>query len=90
MTINTTYDIGETVFFKCIRGKEPEYIYGEIVRISVYKSKDAYNIRYTVKYHYYGETLTTDRWEDDLVKEDLTGAAMPRLYQVVLPSKEET
>ena len=35
LAIEAVYDIGETVYFKCLRGKEPEYIQGEIVRISV-------------------------------------------------------
>ncbi len=90
MTVNSAYDIGEKVFFKCWRDKEPRYIEGEIIRVSVYKSKDAFNIRYSIDYTLGAEILTTDRWETDLIKEDLTGSAMPKLLQVVLPPKEET
>lgn len=90
MTVNSKYDIGEKVYFKCWRNNELRYIDGEITRVSVYKSKDSYNIRYSIGYTLGAEFLTTDRWETDLIKEDLTGSAMPKLLQVVLPPKEET
>lgn len=73
MNISTCYNIGDTVFFKCIRTPETSYIDGEIVRISVYKSKDAYNIRYAIQYFLEGQTLMTDRWEEDLCMEDADG-----------------
>lgn len=87
MMVNSAYDIGEKVFFKCWRNKEPCYIKGEIIRISVYKSKDAYNIRYSINYILDAEILTTDRWETELIQEDLAGFAMPKLLQVAFPPK---
>lgn len=88
MIIRTLYCIGETVFIKCYRGKDPEYLQGEIEKITV-SPGDACNIRYQIRYVYDGEVFYTDRWENDLVREDLTGSAMPRVYQVVIPEKEE-
>lgn len=84
MVVNTMYEIGEEVFFECWCGKTPSYIKGEIVRLSVYKNK---SIRYHIIYSFSGETLETDRWENDLVREDLTGSAMPRVFQVRNPQK---
>lgn len=88
MIVSTLYSLGETVFIKCYRGKDPEYLQGEIEKIMVSQG-DACNIRYQIRYVYDGEVLYTDRWENDLVGEDLTGFAMPRAYQVVIPEKEE-
>ena len=51
LSIDAAFDIGEKVYFKCYRGKEPEYIQGEIIRISVTKNKEGYNIRYSHKRH---------------------------------------
>lgn len=87
MIVSTLYDIGESVFFKSYRWEEPEYLQGEIERITVSRS-GACNIRYHIRYVYGGEVLYTDRWENDLVNEDLTGSAMPRVYQVIVPQEE--
>lgn len=86
MNVSTAYEIGEEVYVKCYRGKESQYIKGEIIRFSVYKSKEKYDIRYSVRYIYGNKVFTTDRWENDLIKEDLTGSAMPKLLEIVLPN----
>lgn len=83
MNVSTAYEIGEEVYVKCYRGKEPQYIKGEIIRFSVYKSKEKYDIRYSVRYIFGNEVFTTDRWESDLIEQDLTGSAMPKLLVIV-------
>ena len=85
MIVDTLYDLGETVFLKCYRGEDPEYLQGEIERIAL---SDTCNIRYHIRYVYEGEVFYTDRWENDLAREDLTGSAMPRAYQVIVPKEE--
>ena len=82
MVVNTKYEIGEEVFVKTYRGTEPMYVKGEIIHLSVHKGK---HIRYHIIYQFSGDTLATDRWEDDLIEEDLTGSAMPRIIQVRIP-----
>ena len=86
MTINTVYDIGERV---CIRNyRTKEYIVeGEISRISIYKGGA---IKYRIHYISEDAHFDTDRWEDDLIQEDLTCSAMPKLLQVVRREDAET
>ena len=90
MTINTVFSLGEQVYIKCLRGKDSVYVQGEIIRICISgSSQEDYNIRYTVRYLYSGEVYTSDKWESDLVREELTGSAMPKLLVIVPPKETE-
>ncbi len=71
MKINTIYDIGEKVYIRNNRTKE-SIVEGEIVRISIYKG-DA--IKYSIHYISEDAHFDTDRWEDDLAKENLVCSA---------------
>lgn len=82
MVINTKYNLGEQVYVKLYRGKECEYCKGEIRTIFACGSRENVSIRYRMIIPYEGTIIEQDRLEDDLVREDLTGGAMPKLLVV--------
>ena len=82
MTIKTRYNIGEEVFVKIISGAKTNYCKGEIRSIMVGYSAHEMGIRYRILIPFEGEMLERDRWEEDLISEDLTGSAMPKLIVV--------
>ena len=90
MIINTKYNLGEQVYVKLYRGIELEYCKGEIKTIFIYGSCENVSIRYRMIIPYKGTIIEQDRWEDDLVREDLTGSAMPKLLIIQIDKTEET
>lgn len=82
MTITTRYNIGEEVFVRVLIDNKPMYCKGEIRMVMVGYSAHEMGIRYKILIPAGGTLLEQDRWEDDLMSEDLTGSAMPKLIVV--------
>lgn len=84
MNIVSKYDIGEKVCIRNLRTKE-YIVTGEICQIFIHKNgAGELCIKYNIVYSSEGEWYQTDRWEEDLIQEDLTCSAMPKLKQIII------
>lgn len=80
MNIQTKFDLGEQVYIEAYVGKETNHFLGEIKRIALHNSTHGPEIRYTVEYLCETEWRQADRWEEDLERENKTGAAIQALF----------
>lgn len=80
MNVRTRFDLGEQVYIKAYVGKETNHFLGEIKRIALHNSAHGLGIGYTIEYLYGTEWRQVDRWEEDLERENKTGAAIQALF----------